>query len=208
MGKIKHPGNLKLKEFSIFKRLTSPGKVQDFIDAIPMNFEKKGETCCSPLMALRHNEAHCLEGALLAASIFWCHNQRPLLLDLVSAENDHDHVVALFRAGGRWGAVSKTNHAMLRYRDPVYKSVRELAMSYFNEYFIDSGEKTMKSYSAPFNLARFGQDWLVSEKNLWEIGAALDDSRHYEILEKGMSKKLRPADAIEVKANKIKQWLR
>ena len=147
------------KEFEIFKKLDTPVKIQDFLDAIRINFEVKRETCRSPLMVLRHKEAHCMEGAMLAAACFWYNGQRPLLLDLKTMvrprspqEKDDDHVVALFKENGRWGAVSKTNHAGLRYRDPVYKTVRELALSYFHEYFLDNGVKTMRSYSAPFSL--------------------------------------------------------
>ena len=196
----------KFKEFGIFKKLDTPSKIQDFIDNIPINFELKKETCRSPLMVLKHNQAHCLEGALLAAVIFWYHGKPPRLLDLVTTPNDDYHTVALFKEGGKWGAISKTNHAFLRYRDPVYKSVRELAMSYFNEYFLDSGKKTLRSYSGIFDLTKFGEDWLVAKDDLWDIAEALDNSRHHEIINKKMIKRLRLADPIETKANKLTQW--
>src|ERR1700689_2528610 len=121
--------DLGYEEFDIFKKINSPSKVQDFLNGIPANFDAGKRTCRSPLMALRRNEAHCMEGAMLAAAIFWYHGQRPLGLDLKTTERDDDHVVALFKQGDRWGAVSKTNHAVLRYRDPVYANVRELVMS-------------------------------------------------------------------------------
>ncbi len=200
------PENFKIKEFEIFKKLDTPSKIQDFIDDIPINFELKKETCYSPLMVLKNNEAHCIEGALLAAAIFWYHGKPPLLLDLVTTPNDDYHTVALFKEGGKWGAISKTNHAYLRYREPVFKNVRELAMSYFNEYFLDSGQKTLRSYSNPFNLDRFGEDWLVSEKDLWDIAGALDSAKHYKILNPRQIKRLRPADEIEIKAGKLTQW--
>ena len=205
---MKRPNAFNLKEFNVFKKLNTPVKIQDFIDATPINFEKNGETCRSPLMILKHNEAHCLEGALLAAAIFLYHGQRPRLLDLVTTLNDDYHTVALFKEAGKWGAMSKTNHAFLRYRDPVYKNVRELAMSYFNEYFMDSGKKTLRSYSNPFDLTKFNEDWLISKDNLWDIAEAIDNTKHYKILNSRQIKHLRPADKIEIKAGKLTQWRR
>lgn len=204
---------LSIKEFAVFKPLHSPVKIQDFVDGLRMNFEKKRETCRSPLMALRAGEAHCAEGALLAAAIFWYHGEPPLLLDLKVAKNkgDDDHVVTLFREAGRWGAVSKTNHAVLRYRDPVYKTIRELALSYFNEYFLfknglKNGLKTLRSYSTPFNLLHHDREWLTARRNLWDITDALDKSRHCNIMEGGAVRRLRPADPIEIQAGRLTQW--
>ena len=198
-----------LPEFAVFKKLNSPHKIQDFIDTeLRINFEPKRETCRSPLMAMRAGEAHCAEGALLAAAIFWYHGEPPLLLDLKVAPNkgDVDHVVTLFREGGRWGAISKTNHAVLRYRDPVYKTVRELALSYFNEYFLPSGVKTLRSYSVPFNLLRRGDGWLTARQNAWDIIDALDGSRHFDIVGGADARRLRRADPIEIRAIKLAQW--
>ncbi len=196
-------------EFSVFKKLDSPRKVQCFIDSLPINFEKKSETCRSPLMVLRSGEAHCAEGAMLAAAIFWYHGERPLLLDLKVAKRrgDVDHVVTLFKEGGRWGAISKTNHAVLRYRDPVYKTIRELALSYFNEYFVlDNGLKTLRSYSAPFSLLSWDDSWLTVQYDLWDIMNDLDGSRHFDVMEKSAVRRLRPADTIEIQAGQIAQW--
>ncbi|MSR73687.1 MAG: hypothetical protein EXS60_01345 [Candidatus Pacebacteria bacterium] len=202
--------NLDYKEFTIFKKLKTPAKVQDFIDRdIRINFETKCDTYHSPLMALQASEAHCAEGAMLAAAALWYHGHPPLLLDLKVAENkgDVDHVVALFKEGGYWGAISKTNHAVLRYRDPIYKTVRELALSYFNEYyFLENGLKMLRSYSAPFDLSRHGDVWLTSKEKLQGIIDALDGSRHFDILEKGMVRRLRPADPIEIQAGRLAQY--
>ena len=199
---------LECKEFAVFKKLNSPRKVQDFINTLGMNFERKRETCRSPLMVLRSGEAHCAEGALTAAAIFWYHGEPPLLLDLKVAKNkgDVDHVVTLFREGGRWGAISKTNHAVLRYRDSVYKTVRELALSYFNEYFLDNGLKTLRSYSAPFNLLHHDREWLTVRRNLWDITDALDESRHFNIVEAHAVRRLRSADPIEIQAGGLVEW--
>lgn len=198
-----------LPEFGVFKKLNSPRKIQSFIDSLPINFEPKGETCMSPVMTLRSGVAHCAEGAMLAAAIFWYHGQLPLLLDLKVAKGkgDVDHVVTLFKEGGRWGAVSKTNHPVLRYRDPIYKTVRELALSYFNEYFmVKNGLKTLRSYSEPFNLTREDDAWLTSGDDLWDLMVALDESKHFDIMEKSTVRRLRLADPIEMRAGGLTEW--
>ncbi len=122
-------------ERSIFRKLSSPQKVQDYLESLATNFELKGETYRSPRRAFRDRTAHCFEGALVAAAAFAFHGQPPLLMDFRSLPDQDDHVVAPFRQNGLWGAVSKTNHSVLRYRDPVYRDVRELAMSYFHEFY-------------------------------------------------------------------------
>ncbi len=195
------------KEIKIFKKLNTPAKIQDFIDTLPPNFEKNGETCSSPRVTLARGTAHCLEGAYLAAAILWFHGHKPLLLDLKSSKKDFDHVVALFKKDDRWGAISKTNHAVLRYREPVYKNVRELAMSYFHEYFTNhDGRKTLESFSKPFNLKKFGVSWIIEEDDLWNIGASLDDSPHIKIVSPKMIKNFRKADPIEIKAGKLLEY--
>jgi hypothetical protein len=140
-------------ETKLFKRLNSPKKIQDFLALkIRHNPARDGVECRSPRRVLREGKAHCMEGALLAAAILEFHGHKPLLLDLRSTSDDLDHVVALFSQFGCWGAISKTNHVVLRYREPIYKSIRELALSYFHEYFLDSGKKTLREYSMPFDL--------------------------------------------------------
>ncbi|GMU74321.1 MAG: hypothetical protein AMXMBFR44_5180 [Candidatus Campbellbacteria bacterium] len=192
-----------LPAFKVFSNLKTPAAIQDFLNTLPFNFEKGADTMYSPKEVLARNTAHCLEGALLAAAILWYHGEKPLLLDLESEHPDQSHVVALFKRDGRWGAISKTNHAVLRYRDPVYKNVRELALSYFNEYFLDSGKKTMRSYSKPFLLTTLTDDWLVSEKPLWHIEKMLVRAPHESIAPARALKRLRKADAIEIAAGKI-----
>ena len=194
------------KEFTIYKKLNTPGKIQDFLDALPINFEDDGDTCRSPLMTLRINKAHCIEGALIAAAALWYHGQKPLLLDLKTTEDDSDHVVALFKQKGLWGAVSKTNHAVLRYRDPIYRTVRELVLSYFNEYFLDNGKKTLRSFSAPFSLLAFDNEWLTSPDNLWGVSEGLDDAPHFDIAPASALKHLRLAHPIEIEAGILLEW--
>src|SRR3954466_15918499 len=111
-------------EFRPLRRLKSPARIQDFLNEIPTNREKSGETCTSPLVTLRRNKAHCMEGALVAALALWMHGHRPLILDLKTTAADVDHLVTLFRVDGHWGGITKTNHAVLRYREPIYRNVR------------------------------------------------------------------------------------
>lgn len=204
---MKHFPKTLRNEFSCFKKLNTPAKIQDFLNTIPFNFEPHGSTCRSPRKVLADNTAHCLEGALFAASVLWYHGQQPLLLDLETPTNDTDHVVALFKQDNHWGAISKTNHAVLRYRDPVYKTPRELVMSYFNEYFIDSGYKTLRRYSRkPFDMLQFEDEWLTSNRDMWNIEDEIIRSPHETILTTHMLKTLRRADAVEIAAGKIVEW--
>src|SRR5216684_477813 len=140
-------------EFLVLTRLSTPEKIQGFLDALPANFEIGGQTCLSVREVLRRRRAHCIEGAMLAACALWVHGEPPLLMDM-RAERDYDHVVALFRRGTCWGAISKTNGIGLRGRDPVYRNLRELAISYFHEYCNRRDHKTLREYSLPYDLRR------------------------------------------------------
>lgn len=194
-------------ELRVIRKLSTPIKIQDYLETLPINFEKNGDTCMSPRRVLREKKAHCAEGALFAAATLWCHGEPPLLLDLVSANNDYDHIVALFRRQGRWGALSKTNHAVLRYREPVYRTPRELALSYFHEYFTDDGRKTLRTFSRPFDLRRVrDQGWVTAEDNVWRIIELLDSSPHVQIGKRGVWRTFRRADPIEIKAGKLTQF--
>ena len=194
------------KEITLMKKLNTPAKVQDFLNGLKFNFEENGETLKSPIMVLRKKNAHCLEGAILGAYILSLHNFPPLILHLETTKDDFSHVITLFKQYGLWGALSKTNHAVLRYREPIYKNIRELVMSYFHEYFLDNGKKTLRRYSEPFNLNIFGKDWAITENELWYIDKALDKVKHYNIMPKVASKNLRKAEKIEIKAGKIIQF--
>ncbi|MDP1964478.1 MAG: hypothetical protein Q8K93_20050, partial [Reyranella sp.] len=155
---------------------------------------------------LRHRKAHCIEAAFVAACALWLHGDPPLLMDLTAAQGDSDHVVALFRRNGCWGAISKTNHGWLRWRDPVYRSLRELAMSYFHEYF-NNGRKTLRTYSASVDLRRFPPDmWITNEENCWDVGAAVDDARHYRLIAPGQMRWLMPPDATVMRADNLLQY--
>lgn len=201
--------SLTAAERKIFKALSTPIKIQNYLDAIPLNWEKHGETYLSPRRALREHKLHCLEGALLAAAALWVHGEPPLLFDL-RAHGDDDHVVALYQRNGYWGAISKTNHASLRFRDPIYKSLCELALSYFHEYFSNTtGKKVLREYSAaPFNLKKFGTNWLTTEKNLFAIAEAIDRAPHTAIVPQRNRRYLRPADVMERRAGRLIEWPR
>ena len=192
-------------ERRVFNRLTTPQKIQDFLDALPINF---GETLFSPRRVLREKKAHCFEAALLAAAAFAYHGRPPLLLDFQTIENDEDHVLALFKEHGLWGAISKTNHSIIRFRDPVYRSVRELSMSYFHEYLMWDGRKSLRSFSTrPFNMRRFKPaEWIIAEEDLTGIEGALDWAPHSPALPKQALKSLRRASPIELKAMKLTEW--
>ena len=195
------------KEFSLLHSLSTPEKIQDFLDALPRNNEKEGHTCASPRVILREKKAHCIEGAYIAALALWMHGERPLLLDLKASHGDDDHVVALYKRNGYFGAISKTNHPVLRFRDPIYRTLRELALSYFHEYcLLSDGRKTLRSYSRPFSLKRFGTEWITREGDLWDIASELDQSKHYAIVPAGNEQYLRPASGIERKAAGIFEW--
>src|SRR3989344_7059253 len=144
------------KEILLFKKLNTPAKVQDFLNSIPINFEEdKKDRVKSPLRVLRENNAHCIEGAILGAYILSIHGYKPLLLHLKTTKEDFDHIITPFKINGLWGALSKTNHAVLRYREPIYRNIRELALSFFHEYFNDQGIKTLRQYSKLLNLNIF-----------------------------------------------------
>lgn len=195
-------------ERRLFQKLSTPNKIQDHLDTLPVNFELTGETYFSPRRTIAAGTAHCFEGALFAAAVLAWHGQEPLLLDLKTAAPDTDHVVALFRRGKYWGAISKTNHPVLRWRDPVYASVRELAMSYFHDYFLSpSGVKTLRSFSKPFNVSRYKSErWLTAKDDLHWLVEALDSSAHVTILDAGARRALRKASALEVEASDLTEW--
>lgn len=212
MRDLKREVDFTKEEIELLSRLNSPVKIQDYLDTLKINFDRGRDTLRSPREVMRTGKAHCMEAAMLAGVALWYHGEPPLLLDLVPEKGDYDHVVALFKRNGHWGAISKTNHAVLRYREPAYKTVRELVMSYFHEYFLDSGRKTLRTYSEPFDLAKYskkhGYDWIISKKNVWDLEIALDDSPHKKIITKTMIKNLRRADPTEILAGKVTEYKR
>ncbi|MEK6859490.1 MAG: hypothetical protein AABX54_01615, partial [Nanoarchaeota archaeon] len=172
--------NLTSSELKLFRSLNTPGKIQNFINKIPINFEENGDTCYSPRRILKENKCHCMEGAVLAVLILQVNGFPPLLVDMTASKKDFDHVIAVFEVERKWGAISKTNHATLRYREPIYNSIRELVMSYFHEYTNDNGEKTLRSYSDAVDLSVFDNiNWMTTENELWEIPEYLAEVEHF-----------------------------
>ncbi|MEK6884950.1 MAG: hypothetical protein AABY22_35290 [Nanoarchaeota archaeon] len=195
------------KELDILSKLNRPSKIQDFIDDLETNFENQGETCMSPKKVLNNNKAHCMEGAMLAAAALRVNGYPPLVVDMTAYKKDFDHVIAVFKEEGHWGAISKTNHAVLKYRDPIFRSVRELVISYFNEYFLNDGNKTLRSYTRPINLSRFDKfNWMASDEDIWFIPEFLATTKHIELLTRKQIKNLRKSDPIEIEAGKIADW--
>jgi hypothetical protein len=195
-------------EFAVLQRLDTPQKAQAFLYGLRQNFEVGGDTCRPVRHVLREGAAHCIEGAMLAACALWVHGEPPLLMDM-RAVRDFDHVVALFRRHGRWGAISKTNGIGLRWRDPVYGSLRELAMSYFHEYTNRRDHKTLREYSVPFDLRRLEPKlWVTGEKNAWLVAEELDRIRHFSLVKARHLKAVLRRDPFERRAGALLQYRR
>jgi len=185
-------------ELRALRALSTPERIQRFLDEeVAYNKEPDGETCRSPRRVLRDRVAHCFEGALLAASALRLRG-RPALVLQMRAERDDDHVLALFRErrdGGAWGAVAKSNYSGLRFREPVYRSLRELAMSYFDHYYNLEGEKSLRSFTRPVNLARFDRDgWETAEEELWNVSDYLATRRFRPLVSPAQVRALAPLD--------------
>jgi hypothetical protein len=174
--------NLSSEELRLMRSLSTPHRIQKYLDDLPYNKERDGETCRSPRRVLRDQTAHCFEGALLAAAALRVNGRDPLILDLESVRDD-DHVIAIYRDYECWGAIAKSNYSGLRFREPVYRSLRELAMSFFEHYYNLQGEKTLRAFSRPVNLKRFDRiEWMAAEEDLWDIPEYLTTISHTHIL--------------------------
>jgi hypothetical protein len=189
------PDGFSSRELRTLKRLTTPFRIQRFLDDdIGYNLEPHGDTCYSPRMVLREGVAHCMEGALLGAAALRMLGHPPLLVDM-EAVRDTDHVLAVYRVDGRWGAVAKSNYSGLRSREPVYCTIRELAMSYFEDYFNPAGEKTLRTYSRPVSLARFDRiGWMTAERDVWEIPYFLCEISHTPMMTRATEGRLARMD--------------
>jgi hypothetical protein len=187
-------------ELRRLRALKTPAGVQRSLDDLPYNLSF---TARSPQKVLRDRTASCLEGGIFAAAALRVLGFSPLIFDL-EAEQDTDHVVAIFKVRGHWGAVAKSNFTGCRYREPVYRSLRELAMSYFNIYFNLRGERTLRRYSRPVNLARFDrQNWMTTEKPIWFIAEHLCEIPHIPLLTRAMEKRLTRVDRRTVRGEMV-----
>lgn len=181
-------------ERAVFRRLNTAAKIQRFLDELPYDKEPDGPRCRSPRQVLRDQTAHCMEGALLGAAALRLLGHPPLLLDL-EAVRDDDHVLAIFREQGHWGAVAKSNYSGLRFREPVYRTLRELVMSYFEHYYNLRREKTLRRYSRPVNLRRFDSiGWMTSKEDPWVIPEYLCTIRHSAVVPAALVQQLSRVD--------------
>jgi len=177
-------------ELVTLRRLDRPDKVQSYLDGLTYNIERDRDTVRSPRRVMRDRTAHCAEGAFLAAAAFRVQGRPPLLVDL-EAVRDDDHVLAVYRDRGLWGAVATSKFAGLRYREPVYRTVRELVLSYFEHYYNWDGERTLRAYSRPVSLARFDSiGWMTAEEDLWPLVEHLTAIRHTPLIPPAAARRL------------------
>ena len=184
--------------------LRTPERIQDFVTGLRWNYQSDGPTALSVVEVLRHGHAHCIEGAFVAACALWLNGHPPLLVDLGAARGDVDHVMALFRRGRYWGAISKSNSPFLRYRDPIYRNLRELAVSFFPQY-VKRRRKTLRTYSVPVDLRSHEPAlWVTRDGFCHEMVDVLTGARHFDILPTDGQSNLRPIDEIEARANLLR----
>ncbi len=182
------------------RALSTPAKIQNFLDEIPYHI---GTTAWSPRRVLREKTAHCLEGAIFAAAALRANGMAPLILD-IEGEQDSDHVLAVYRQAGAWGAIATSNYSGCRFRSPVYRSLRELALSYFEVYFNLRGDRSLRTFSQPVDLTRFDKlDWMTTEKPVWFIAEHLCLISHTRLLTPAMIKKLVRVDKRSFKAGMV-----
>ena len=175
------------EDMRTLRSLNTPARIQKFVDALTYQY---ADTAGSPQRVLRERKGHCLEGALVAAAALRVNGYPPLLMDL-EAVHDDDHVLAIYRMRGLWGSIAKSNFAGLRFRAPVYRTLRELAMSYFEHYYNLRVERTLRAYSVPVNLARLDcRNWMTAEEDVWSVTDLLVDARHYPLMPDKVAREL------------------
>jgi len=168
------------REAAALRRLSPPWRIQRFLD--DLSYDVAGVGCRSPRRVLREHTVQCMDGALFGAAALRLQGHRPLILDL-EGEQDTDHVLAVFRQHGCWGAIARSNYSGLRFREPVYRTIRDLVLSYVESYFNLRREKTLRRYSRPVSLARFDRrGWMTAEEDLWYVAEYLVGIRHYRLL--------------------------
>lgn len=187
-------------EIKLLKKLNNPDKIQGFLDSLDYN---PNYECRSPRWVMKKRSAHCFEGALFAAAALQYIGYKPLIVDMKAVEDD-DHVIAVFKEDGHWGAVAKSNFTSLRFREPVYSSLRELMMSYFDFFFNIYGYKSLRSYSLPFNLTHFDfRNWQTTDDDLEYIGDKIESLHHFPLVSKKMIKNLSRASDTMMKAGML-----
>ena len=187
-------------ETRMLRSLKDPYGIQRFLDQMKYHL---ADTAWSPRRVLREQTAHCFEGAIFGAAALRANGYPALIIDL-EAEHDTDHVLAVYQSAGCWGVVAKSNYAGCRYREPVYRSLRELALSYFDVYFNLRGERTLRRYSAPVNLARFDRlDWMITKKPIWFIADYLTKIRHFPLITRSQVARLHRVDDRSLRAGLV-----
>jgi hypothetical protein len=181
-------------EVGTLRGLSTPDRVQAYLDGLVYNLEKDGPTIRSPRRVIRDGTAQCAEGAFLAAAAFRVNGRPPLIVDLVAVRDD-DHVIAVYRDGGLWGSVGVSKFAGLRFRSPVYRTIRELVISYFDHYYNWDGERTLRAYSRPISLAQFDRiGWMTTEDDLWPIVEHLEAISHAKLITGPAARRLENLD--------------
>jgi len=173
-------------------------KIQSFLDDVPYS-DENSYRC--PLSVLRDGKAHCFDGALFAATMLRRIGHPPLIVDMIPNDNDDDHLLALFKIEGHWGAVAKSNYSGLRFREPIYRTLRELVMSYFEVFFNSLGEKTLRAYTRPLNLKEFDHlHWMIRNEPLDAVADRLDEINRFNVIARTMIRRLSSADRRSVEA--------
>lgn len=192
------------QDLRTLQALKTPARIQRFVDSIEYQY---ADTAWSPARVLRQRKGHCLEGALLAAAALRVQGHPPLLMDL-EAVHDDDHVLALYRERGLWGAIAKSNFAGLRFRAPIYRTLRELALSYFEHYYNLRGERTLRAYSRPVSLAPLDRlHWMTAEDDVWFVPERLIAARHYPLFPDKVARQLPRLDPRSFQAG-LHGWVR
>jgi hypothetical protein len=192
---------LKPSEAARLRRLSPPWRIQKFLDEL--DYDVRGEGCRSPRRVLSERKVQCMDGALFAAGALRVQGERPLILDLEAVQDD-DHVVALYRVNGLWGSVARSNYSGLRFREPLFATVRELVLSYVEGYFNLRREKTLRRFSRPFDVSRFDRiGWMTAEDDLWEIPNHLVGIRHYRLLTPAQERALAPVSKVVFEAGLV-----
>jgi hypothetical protein len=200
MPKFRNEVNWTDEEKHFLDTFKDPWSIQEFLDLIAYN---PNYECRSPRWVIKKRSAHCFEGAIFAAAVLEYIGYKPVIVDMKSF-NDDDHVITVFREDGNWGAVAKSNFTSLRYREPVYRSLRELIMSYFDFYFNINGEKSLRSYSLPFDLTYYSdRHWETTDEDLEYIGDKIESLHHFPVVSEKMIPRLKIASESMLKAGML-----
>ena len=187
-------------ELRKLRSLKTPFGIQQFLDDLPYHI---ATTAWSPRRVLKERTAHCLEAAIFGAAALRAIGRPPLIVDLESY-HDTDHVIAVFRERGHWGAIAKSNYAGLEYREPIHRTLRELALSYFPLYFNLRRERTLRTFSRPVNLRRFDRrEWMTADQDVWFIPEYLLDISHTRLLTPAIAKSLHRLEERTFKAGLV-----